>query len=323
MKNIMRVVVLCLGPLCALSAGMDVDDLKTFSSIGKERPVLNGYGEAELLLHEGRGCLTHMRFGGDWPGYDQTVLRVYVDGEERPSVEMELGLGHGVGFGDNAAPWGSEKMGKTGHPSGLYNTFKIPFGKSIRVTAQRAKDSPDGAPFWWIIRGTENLPVTLAGVRLPETARLRLYKLENHVARPLEQFSLCDVPGSGALYLVTMAGEGLRKSGDWKDISYLEAIVRAYLNGEKTPILLSSGLEDYFLGTYYFNRGRYANALAGLTHFDKKQNTFSAYRFHDDDPVFFQRGLRLTCRCGEELNGKRLHDPPDTRFTTYTWVYQW
>ena len=323
MKNIMRVVVLCLGPLCALSAGMDVDDLKTFSSIGKERPVLNGYGEAELLLHEGRGCLTHMWFGGDWPGYDQTVLRVYVDGEERPSVEMELGLGHGVGFGDNAAPWGSEKMGKTGHPSGLYNTFKIPFGKSIRVTAQRAKDSPDGAPFWWIIRGTENLPVTLAGVRLPETARLRLYKLENHVARPLEQFSLCDVPGSGALYLVTMAGEGLRKSGDWKDISYLEAIVRAYLNGEKTPILLSSGLEDYFLGTYYFNRGRYANALAGLTHFDKKQNTFSAYRFHDDDPVFFQRGLRLTCRCGEELNGKRLHDPPDTRFTTYTWVYQW
>ena len=323
MKNIMRSLILCLGPLCALSVGMDVDNLKTFSVIGKERPVLNGYGEAELLLHEGRGCLTHMWFGGDWPGYDQTVLRVYVDGEERPSIEMELGLGHGVGFGDNAAPWGCEKMGKTGHPSGLYNTFRIPFGKRIRVTAQRAKDSPDGAPFWWIIRGTENLPVTLAGVRLPETTRLKLHKLENHVAKPLEEFSLCDVPGSGALYQVTMAGEGLRKSGDWKDISYLEAIMRAYLNGEKMPTLLSSGLEDYFLGTYYFNRGRYANALAGLTHFDKTQSTFSAYRFHDDDPVLFQKGLRLTCRCGEELNGKKLHDPPDTRFTTYTWVYQW
>jgi hypothetical protein len=87
--------------------------------------------------------------------------------------------------------------------------------------------------------------------------------------------------------------------------------------------LLSSGLEDYFLGTYYFNRGRYANALAGLTHLDTKKNTFSAYRFHDDDPVFFQKGLRLTCRCGEELNGKKLHDPPDTQFTTYTWIYQW
>lgn len=323
MKNIMRSLILCLGPLCALGGGMDVDNLKTFSTIGKELRVLNGYDEAELLLHDGRGCLTHMWFGGDWPGYDQTVLRIYVDGEQQPSIEMDLGLGHGVGFSDDAAPWGSEKMGKTGHPSGLYNTFKIPFGKSIRVTAQRAKDSPDGAPFWWIIRGTENLPVTLAGVRLPETARLKLHKLENYVAKPLEEFALCNVKGHGALYQVTMAGEGLRKSGDWKDISYLEAIMRAYLNGEKTPTLLSSGLEDYFLGTYYFNRGRYANALAGLTHLDKKQNTFSAYRFHDDDPVFFQKGLRLTCRCGEELNGKKLHDPPATRFTTYTWVYQW
>jgi hypothetical protein len=142
---------------------------------------------------------------------------------------MELGLGHGVGFGDSSAPWGSEKLGKTGHPSGLYNSYPIPFGKSIRVTAQRAQDAPDGASM---------------------------------------------------------------------------------------PTLLSSGLEDYSLGTYYFNRGRYANGLAGLTHLDTKNNTFSAYRFHDNDPVFFQKGLRLTCCCGEELNGQKLHDPPDTRFTT-------
>ena len=47
---------------------------------------------------------------------------------------------------------------------------------------------------------------------------------------------------AGALYQVTMAGEGLRQSGDWKDISYLEAIMRAYLDGAKTPTLLSSGL---------------------------------------------------------------------------------
>jgi hypothetical protein len=301
----------------------DVTNLKTFCSIGKERPVLNEYREAELLQHKGKGCLTHAWFGGNWAGYDQTVLRVYVDGEQRPSIEMELGLGHGVGFGDDAAPWGSEKMGKTGHPSGLYNTYKIPFGKSIRVTAQRAKDSPDGAPFWWIIRGTENLPIALGGVRLPETARLKLYRLEDYDAKPLEEFALCKVQSAGALYQVTMAADGLRDSGDWKDISYLEAIVRAYLDGSEQPTPLSSGLEDYFLGTYYFNRGRYANALAGLTHLDTKRNTFSAYRFHDEDPLFFEKGLRLTCRCGEELNGKKLHDPPATRFTTYTWVYEW
>ncbi|MGC8742982.1 MAG: DUF2961 domain-containing protein [Verrucomicrobiia bacterium] len=325
MKLLIGFFVLCSGCLFALGAEprIEIDRLITFSSIGKERPDLNGYREAELLRHDGKGCLTHMWFGGDWPGYEKTVIRVYVDGEEQASIEMELGLGHGVGFGDTNAPWGSEKMGKTGHPSGFYNTYKIPFGKSIRVTAQRDKNSPDGAPFWWIIRGTENLPVTVAGARLPETARLKLYKLENHVAKPLEEFVLCNVKGAGALYQVTIAGEGLRQSGDWRDISYLEAIMRAYIDGANTSTLLSSGLEDYFLGTYYFNRGRYANSLAGLTHIDTKKNRFSAYRFHDDDPLFFHKGLRLTCRCGEELNGKPLHNPPDTRFTTYTWIYQW
>lgn len=99
--------------------------------------------------------------------------------------------------------------------------------------------------------------------------------------------------------------------------------MRAYLEGAKTPTLLSSGLEDYFLGTYCFNRGRYANALAGLTHLDTKKNTFSAYRLHDDDPVFFQHGLRLTCRCGEQVNGKTLGHSPETRYTTFTRVYQW
>jgi hypothetical protein len=316
--------------LLALSRGAmaqdpDLSKLKTFSSAGKELPVLDGYNETELLRHEGKGCLTHMWFGGDWPGYHKTRIRIYVDGKTQPSIDMELGLGHGVGFGDSAAPWGSEKMGKTGHPSGLYNTFRIPFGRSIRVTGQRNKESPDKARFWWIIRGTENLPVTLAGVRLPETARLRLHKLEDHTAKPLEEFDLCNVKGPGALYQVTIAAKGLRKSqkDQWKDLSFLEACMRAYTDGAKEPLMLSSGLEDYFLGTYYFNRGRYANALAGLTHFVPQENEFSAYRFHDDDPLFFKDGLRLTCRCGETVGGKVIGDPPSTRYTTYVWLYQW
>ena len=305
------------------AAAIDLASLEPFCAIGKEASVLDHSREAELLSEEGPGCLTHMWFGGNWPAYEKTRLRVYVDGETRPSIDMEMGLGHGYGFGDGAAPWGTEKMGKTGHPSGVYNTYKIPFGTSIRVTAQRSEDGPAEAAFWWIMRGTKNLPVTYAGVRLPPEARLRLYTREEWVAQPLEEFDLCDVSGAGALYQVTMAGESLRNVGDWKDISYLEAIVRAYTNGVQEPILLSSGLEDYFLGTYYFNRGLYANRLAGLTHLDTERNAFSAYRFHDDDPIFFRDGFRLTCRCGEELNGAMLHDPPPTRFTTYTWLYQW
>ena len=108
-----------------------------------------------------------------------------------------------------------------------------------------------------------------------------------------------------------------------ENFSYLEACMRAYIDGAEKPLWLSSGLEDYFLGTYYFNRGRYYTPVAGLTHKDDSDHSFSAYRFHEDDPIFFEKGLRLTCRCGEEIDGKIFHNPKKTTYSTYTWIYEW
>ena len=160
--------------------------------------------------------------------------------------------------------------------------------------------------------------------RLPDTARLRLHSLEGYTAKQLEEFTLCDVKGAGSIYQVTMAVQGERKSGDWKDLGYMEGCVRAYLNGSAKPEYLSSGLEDYFLGSGYFHQNQlYFGPVAGLTHVDKMANNFSAYRFHDDDPVFFQTGLKLTCRCGEEIKGRVFHDPGSATYSVYTWVYEW
>ena len=301
--------------------------LTTFGTMGKQLSILSHEHETDLFQHTGKGCLTHMWFGGNFKDYDKTRLRVYVDSETTASIDVELFLGHGIGFADSAAPWGVARIGKTGDPSGIYNTYRIPFGKAIRVTAQLAPGSPDHPDFWWIIRGTENLPVQLGGVTLPDAARLKVHRRVDYLAQRLEEFSLCDVKSEGALYQVTIAAKGLRtstKPGDrWKDLSYLESCMRAYIGGATNPLYLSSGLEDYFLGTYYFNKGLYYTPVAGLTHLDKERNEFSAYRFHEDDPVFFHRGLRLTCRCGETLNGKGLWDPPQTQYTTYVWLYQW
>ena len=300
-----------------------LSQFKTFSTIGKEQTVLTTNTEAELFRHAGRGCLTHMWFGGDWPGYERTRIRVYVDDEAQAGIEMELGLGHGIGFGDATAPWGTGRIGKTGHPSGIYNTYRSPFGKSIRVTGQLGEGVKTPSPFWWIIRGTENLRAEIAGVPLPEGARLRLYKRETFRAKPLEEFALCDLGGAGAVYQITIAARAEKKASEGGSLGFLEACMRAYVNGASEPMFLSSGLEDYFLGTYYFNRGLYHTSVAGLTHIDRNDNSFSAYRFHDDDPLFFQSGMRLTCRCGEKLGDKSFGTPPATDYTTYCWVYQW
>ncbi len=297
-----------------------LDTLDTFSAMGKEIEALEAGREIELFRRAGRGVLTHMWFAMD----PRVRIRVYVDGEAAASIDMAMDMGHGYAFGGSPSPFGSPKMGRYG---GHFNTYHIPYGDGVRVTllpTSAVFDWVTGRKIWWIIRGTEDLSLVVAGQRLPDGARLRLHRLEGHEAEPLEEFALCDVPGAGLLYLVTIAAESLRNVGDWKDISYMEGCIRAYLNGGTEPQYLSSGLEDYFLGSGYFHQNQlYYGAVAGLTFLDAARKAFSAYRFHDDDPIFFRAGLRLTCRCGEELNGAVLHDPPPTRFTTYTWVYEW
>jgi len=304
----------------------DISSLKTFGNMGKELQILKKEAETELFSHQGKGCLTHMWFGGDLNGHEDMLIRVYVDGEEQAGIEMELFLGHGIGFKDMHAPWGTEHMGNMGRTSGIYNTYKIPFSENVRITAQLAAtaDVSERIPtFWWIIRGTENLPLVFNGVKLPDHTRLKLHKLENYTAMPLEEFTMAEVEGAGMLYQLAMEAKGLRDTDHWKDLSFMESCIRAYEQGQEEPMFVSSGLEDYFLGTYYFNTGRYTNKLAGLTHFDPEKQEFSAYRLHSDDPIFFQNGLRLTNRCGEKIGDKVFHDPPSTRYTVYTWIYEW
>lgn len=294
----------------------DSSGLKTFGTMGKEQKVLEKDKEVELFNYEGRGSLTHMWFGGGFKTLGQTRLRIYVDGEEQPSIDMELYLGHGIGFNDPGAPWGIERIGIMGKQGGVYNTYRIPFGESIRITAQLSgEEEAQNPPFWWIMRGTENLPVVLGGVELPEDARLKLYTREGYTGEPLEEFTLCETANNGALYQVTMAAKST-------NLSYMEACVRAYVNGGEL-LWLSSGLEDYFLGTYYFQTGKFYTPVAGLTYFEPEQSSFCAYRFHEADPVFFKEGFRLTARVGEELNGRVFFNPQATTYWTYTWVYEW
>ncbi len=296
-------------------------NLSPIGTMGKGERVLKGRKEAVLFEHQGQGCLSHFWFGGNFKGVEDTRIRYYVDGEKVPSIDMDLYMGHGIGFNDNHAPWATKTIGKIGKRNGIYNNYRIPFGKCIKVTAQRSLEADDNPMTWWIIRGMENGRVRLGGVELPKEARLKLVRLEGYEAESLEEFDLCKVAGRGAVYQVAIAAKGNK-------LTYLEACMRAYLEGSSKPLMLSSGLEDYFLGTYYFDTGRFYADIAGLTHFDRATHSFSAYRFHNDDPIFFQDGLRLTCRCGEtehgQTDGKSGYlNPTKTRYTTYTWLYQW
>ena len=320
-RALTAVLLLALAGRVAMAQdALAVDTLKTYSVMGKGEEILSPDKEVELLRHPGRGCLTHMWFAMD----ERVRVRVYVDGEASASIDMALDLGHGYAFGGPSEPFGNQKFGRYG---AQFNNFRIPYGNGIRVTLvpmTRNFDGVTGRKCWWVLRGTENLPTIVGGLRLPDTARLRLITHEEFTAQPLQEFALCDVKGKGMLYLVTMSARGAGGASDGNNLAYMEGCMRGYMDGAAKPEMLSSGLEDYFLSSGYFHHNtRYYGQVAGLTHIDKAANAFSAYRFHDDDPVVFRNGFRLTCRCGEEKDGKPLFDPRPTHYSTYTWLYVW
>lgn len=292
--------------------------LRTFTSTGKEEQPFVQAQEAQLAWQQGSGYLDHMWFGGAFKNYKKLRIRVYVDGEAVASIDMELGLGVGVGFQDPAAPWGNRYVGVTGEPSGIYFNHRIPYTRSVRVTAELPAGVPRDTVLWWIIRGLENGQAQVCGFTLPSTARLKLHKVVDRQVQPLEEFELAQAAGAGLLFQVTMAAES-------SNFEYLEGQMRAYFGSDSGPQFLSSGLEDYFLGTYYFNRGLYHLPQAGLTHKDEATSSFSAYRYHDEDPVVFSDGFRLTCRCGERRGDKTFGTtghPQPAKYTTYAWIYE-
>ena len=274
---------------------------------------------------------------------ENTTIRIYIDGEEYPSIEFLLLLGHGIGFVDshtrNHAPWNTKRISADAN-SNVYNTYQIPFSKSFQVTAT----DPVGGVFWYIIRGVYNYPLILGDLQLPSTARLRLYKNVKVDLLPFEFIDLVDVHNSaGALFQVTLAASS-------SDFHYLEGCVRAYIDGDNTTFL-SSGTEDFFLSAFYYNNGLFHSDNSGLT-YKADPGTMSAYKFFEDDPVLFTKSFRLRWRCGEIIgtgfeecpnvffepstakslqsdqlaNKTKIIASPNvgiTRVTTYAWVYEW
>ena len=59
----------------AMAQAPDISKLKTFGTMGKEVRPLKGDSEAELFRHDGKGCLTHMWFGGGWKDCEKTRIR--------------------------------------------------------------------------------------------------------------------------------------------------------------------------------------------------------------------------------------------------------
>ena len=266
--------------------------MKSFSFAIKNGFV---YPDIEKTLYEHNtgepGVITEQWFTGHGTMDQDTRIRIYIDNDTQASLDFHLFLAHGIGFNQTQElpeiPWVTKRLGHTAN-GGIYNTFRVPFGKCFKITATR----PTCGHIWYIIRGVENYPLILGDLLLPKHTRLKLYKNENVLMKPFEFLSLANISRSaGAVFMVTLAARS-------QDLVFLEGCMRAYIDDSKDTTWLSSGTEDFFLSSYYFNRGTFHADEAGLT-YKNRHGLMSAYKFFENDPLLFSKSFELWWRCSD------------------------
>lgn len=202
------------------------------------------------------GCvMQHMWTGGAWDGYELSRVRYYIDGETVASVDIPIGMGTGQPYGDDDGPWAAGvAFGKTGQPSGTFNTFAIPFQESVTVTVELLGEKPSSR-FWIILRGrtiNSGGSIAIPGTAtwdLPPTARLRTVENTDVALLPGQFLTLWNSTASHtAVYLVVLQVDSATGP------TFLEGCFRIVDAKGAVETLLSSGTEDYFGGTYYFVR---------------------------------------------------------------------
>jgi hypothetical protein len=252
--------------------------------------------------------------GGDFHGYERSVVRYYVDGERAASVELPFDLAFGSAGSDASStlvPYAAGSLfGRTGEPSGIFHHFQIPFSRSVRVAVRlNAEGAGAGAGagagevrFWIILRGQQGAPLQGLPAGVPASARARSVTA---ASAALPSLALHEVARSTAFRTAVLTVTLSVEQHEPGSPVFLEGCFRVHdLDSRRVRLVLSSGTEDYFLGTYYFNRGKYATAVAGYTNDGIQRagsnRTFTAYRVHDHfDPLVLDNahgGFLLTWR---------------------------
>ncbi len=210
-------------------------------------------------------------------------ISMYWDGAKTPAVDAPLGDFFGVGLG-RVVPFESALFSS---PEGRsFNaSVPMPFRTGMRIVLSNETDADQGQVYY-------DIDYTL-GDRLPAEALYfhTVFHRENPTKMQRDYELLPQVKGRGR-YLGVNVGvivDGKRYGKTW----WGEGEVKIYLDGDRElPTLAGTGTEDY-IGTGY-GLGTYSHQFQGATLADHDKQLYAFYRYHVNDPVYFQREIRVT-----------------------------
>ena len=240
-----------------------------------------------MAVIDGPGAIQHiwMTPTGNWRF---SILRIYWDDETEPSVECPVGDFFGMGW-NQYSPLVSSAI--CVNPGSAFNCYWVmPFRKKCRITMENINDA-DAMTLYY------QVDYTLTEV--PFDAGYFHTQFRRSNPNETSVYTINDgIKGKGQFVGVYLAW-GVNNNGWWG-----EGEIKFYMDGDtKFPTICGTGTEDYFCGSYNFDReGKYTEfctPYSGLVQVIKpdgsykSQQRFGLYRWHIMDPVRFDSDLKI------------------------------
>lgn len=208
-------------------------------------------------------------------------IRMYWDGAQEPAVAAPIGDFFGIGLG-RRTPF---ECALFSDPEGRsFNCFiPMPFRTAARITV--TNESGKALPHLFY-----DVDLLLGVQHSPETLYFHAHwRRESPNALGEEFVILPYVHGNGRflgcnLGIVTDP----RYGGTW----WGEGEVKCWFGADQNPTLCGTGAEDY-IGTGW-GQGVYAHRTQGCLIADKETREWAFYRYHIDDPIYFDEGCKIS-----------------------------
>ena len=255
---------------------------------------------------KGPGAIQHiwMTLTGVWR---RSILRIYWDDEETPSVEVPAADFFCQGW-NVYAPVNSAAV--CVNPGSAFNCYwTMPFRRRCRMTLQNLNEKERLTAYYFI-----DYTLTEIG---DDQAYFHAQFRRTHW-NETSDFTLVDGIRGRGHFVGTYLAWGVHNDGWWG-----EGEVKFFIDeDDRFPTLCSTGLEDYFCGSYNFDRnGRYqeyCTPYAGLCQVIRpdglymSQQRFGLYRWHVMDPVRFTKKLKVSVQdLGWRAGGRYLKQHSD------------
>ena len=265
---------------------------------------------------EGSGIIEHiwMTPTGRWRN---TIIRMYWDGQENPSVESPVGDFFCMGWNQYAQ---LSSLAVCINPGSAFNCYwPMPFHTRARMELTNLAEEP--------VTIFYQIDYCLCDVGSDEACFHAQFRRVNPLPYK-EVYTILDgVKGQGK-YVGTYMAWGVNNTGWWG-----EGEIKFYMDGDRDyPTICGTGTEDYFCGSYNFENPishdgyvPFTTPYAGLhqvivpDRLYSSQFRFGMYRWHIADPIYFEEELRVTIQALGWREGSRYLPLQDDMASVAYW----